>query len=60
MTGRQPAYDPLPYLRWADPIICGAGDEKMLKNELVVTDRPRTLVVTGVCPEGSSHETIAY
>jgi indolepyruvate ferredoxin oxidoreductase alpha subunit len=60
MTGRQPAYDPLPYLRWAEPIICRVGDEKVLKNELVVTDRPRTLVVTGVCPEGSSHETIAY
>jgi indolepyruvate ferredoxin oxidoreductase, alpha subunit len=60
MTGGQPAYDPLPYLRWADPVVCGAGDEDVLKNELVVTDWPRTLVVTAECPEGCTHETIAY
>lgn len=60
MTGRQPAYDPIPYLQWADPVICQADDVTILERELVVTDRPRTLVVTGSCPEGSSHETIAY
>jgi indolepyruvate ferredoxin oxidoreductase alpha subunit len=60
MTGKQPAYDPVPYLSWADPVICRAGDELTLKTELVVTDRPRTLVVTATCPEGSSHETVAY
>ncbi|MCX6683487.1 MAG: thiamine pyrophosphate-dependent enzyme [Methanoregula sp.] len=60
MTGKQPAYDPVPYISWADPVICRADDELMLKTELVVTDRPRTLVVTGTCPEGSSHETVAY
>lgn len=60
MTGRQPAPDPLPYLRWADPVICRADDAMTLERELVVTDRPRTLVVEGICPEGSSHETIAY
>ncbi|PKL58183.1 MAG: indolepyruvate ferredoxin oxidoreductase, partial [Methanomicrobiales archaeon HGW-Methanomicrobiales-5] len=60
MTGKQLSYDPVPYLRWADPVICRAGDEVMLKNELVVTDTPRTLIVTGTCPEGSSHETVEY
>jgi TPP-dependent indolepyruvate ferredoxin oxidoreductase alpha subunit len=60
MTGKQPAYDPKPYLSWANPVICHADDELTLKNELVVTDRPRTLVVEGVCPEGSSHETVEY
>jgi indolepyruvate ferredoxin oxidoreductase alpha subunit len=60
MTGKQPAYDPLPYLRWADPVVCRADDGLTLERELVVTDRPRTLVVEGICPEGSSHETIAY
>ena len=60
MTGKQPVYDPIPYLRWADPVICRADDIATLKNELVVTDRPRTLVVEGICPEGSSHETIEY
>jgi indolepyruvate ferredoxin oxidoreductase alpha subunit len=60
MTGRQPAYDALPYLRWADPVVCRADDGTTLERELVIEDRPRTLVVKGVCPEGSSHETVAY
>jgi len=58
MTGKQPAYDPVPYLSWADPVICRADEEKILKRELAVTDMPRTLVVTGTCPEGCSHETV--
>ena len=58
MTGKQPAYDPVPYLAWANPVVCSADDEKTLRKELVVTDRPRTLVVTGTCPEGCSHETV--
>jgi indolepyruvate ferredoxin oxidoreductase alpha subunit len=60
MTGKQPAYDPLPYLGWADPVVCRADDSVTLKNELVVTDRPRILVVAGACPERCSHETIEY
>jgi hypothetical protein len=60
MTGRQQAYDPVPYIRWANPVICCAEDELTLKQELVVTDRPRTLVIEGTCPEGSSHETVEY
>jgi len=60
MTGKQSSYDPVPYLLWADPVICCADDEETLKNELVVTDKPRTLVVNGTCPEGSSHETVEY
>jgi indolepyruvate ferredoxin oxidoreductase, alpha subunit len=60
MTGKQPTYDPVPYLRWANPVICQAEDEAVLNAELVVTDRPRTLIIEGVCPEGSTHETVAY
>jgi TPP-dependent indolepyruvate ferredoxin oxidoreductase alpha subunit len=60
MTGKQPVYDPVSYIRWANPVICRADDEVTLKKELVVTDRPRTLVVEGMCPEGSSHETVRY
>jgi len=60
MTGKQRSYDPVPYLMWADPIICRADDEETLKNEIVVTDTPRTLVVEGTCPEGSIHETVEY
>jgi hypothetical protein len=60
MVGKQPACDPLPYIRWADPVVCRADDEPTLERELVVTDRPRTLVVKGDCPEGRTHETIPY
>jgi len=58
MTGKQPAINPLPYLSWADPAICSTADEKRLKKELVVKDFPRTLIVTGTCPEGCAHETV--
>jgi indolepyruvate ferredoxin oxidoreductase alpha subunit len=60
MTGKQASYNPVPYLMWADPVVCRAEDIETLKNELVVTDAPRTLVVVGTCPEGSSHETVKY
>ncbi|MDD1686671.1 thiamine pyrophosphate-dependent enzyme [Methanoregula sp.] len=60
MTGKQPAYNPLPYLQWADPVICRAEDLSELERELVVTDRPRTLVISGTCPEGCSHELVEY
>ena len=60
MTGKQPAYDPVPYLSWANPVMCRADDELTMKTELVVMDRPRTLVIEGTCPEGSSHETVEY
>ena len=60
MTGKQPAYDPVPYIGWANPVICNADDELTLETELVVPDRPRTLVIEGTCPEGISHETVEY
>lgn len=60
MTGGQPVPDPLPYLSWAEPEVCGAQDVEALERGLTVTDKPRTLVVEGVCPEGCIHETIAY
>jgi TPP-dependent indolepyruvate ferredoxin oxidoreductase alpha subunit len=60
MIGRQPVPDPLPCIQWADPVVCRADDAATLERELVVTDRPRTLVVEGICPEGSTHETVGY
>jgi len=60
MTGKQPTYDPVPCLSWANPAICGADDRKTLEKELVLSDRPRTIVIEGNCPEGSRHETIEY
>ena len=58
MTGKQAACDPIPYLSWADPVICRAEDEQVLEEELVAGDGPRTVVVEGECPEGSYHETV--
>jgi TPP-dependent indolepyruvate ferredoxin oxidoreductase alpha subunit len=58
MTGKQSTYSPIPYLGWADPVICRAQDTKILERELVVGDGPRTVIVEGTCPEGCSHETV--
>jgi len=60
MTGMQPVYDPVRYLSFAEPVVCRADDERTLREEIVVPDRPRTLVVEGTCPEGCSHETVEY
>jgi len=60
MTGMQPVYDPVRYLAFAKPVVCRADDEHTLRGEIVVPDRPRTLVVEGTCPEGCSHETVEY
>jgi TPP-dependent indolepyruvate ferredoxin oxidoreductase alpha subunit len=60
MTGMQPVYDPVRYLSFAEPVVCRADDERTLRGEIVVPDRPRTLVVEGICPEGCSHETVEY
>jgi TPP-dependent indolepyruvate ferredoxin oxidoreductase alpha subunit len=60
MTGMQPVYDPVRYIAFTDPIVCRADDEYTLSKEIVVEDRPRTLVVEGVCPEGCSHEIVEY
>jgi len=60
MTGMQPVYDPVRFLAFAKPVVCRADDERTLYKEIVVPDRPRTLVVEGICPGGCSHETVEY
>lgn len=60
MTGKQPANNPVPYLSWANPVICKADDTVTLEKELVIGDRPKTIIIEGTCPEGSRHETIEY
>jgi TPP-dependent indolepyruvate ferredoxin oxidoreductase alpha subunit len=60
MTGKQPAKNPVPYLSWAHPVICRADDTETLEKELVISDRPKTIVIEGSCPEGSRHETVEY
>ncbi|MDD1703513.1 MAG: thiamine pyrophosphate-dependent enzyme [Methanoregula sp.] len=58
MTGGQPAFDPVPYLSWADPVICSAEDEHRLREVIRHTDAPRTVVVEAECPQGAHHETV--
>ncbi|HNX18015.1 MAG TPA: thiamine pyrophosphate-dependent enzyme [Methanoregula sp.] len=60
MTGGQPASDPVPYLTWADPVICRAEDEHRLREVIRPTDRPLTVVVEAECPQGAHHETVEY
>jgi TPP-dependent indolepyruvate ferredoxin oxidoreductase alpha subunit len=60
MTGMQAAYDPIRYLSFAEPVVCCADEEQTLKKELVVTGKPRTIVVEGNCPTGCCHETVEY
>ncbi len=58
MTGGQQAYDILPYIAWADPVICRADDEARLREILVLPESPCMVVIEGDCPEGRHHETV--
>jgi indolepyruvate ferredoxin oxidoreductase alpha subunit len=58
MTGGQLAYDILPYIAWADPVICRADDEARLRETLVPPESSRIVVIEGSCPEGRHHETV--
>jgi TPP-dependent indolepyruvate ferredoxin oxidoreductase alpha subunit len=60
MTGRQPAYDPVPYFAWAKPVICRAEDTGTLMRVIRRATVPVTVIVEGECPEGSRHETVEY
>jgi TPP-dependent indolepyruvate ferredoxin oxidoreductase alpha subunit len=58
MTGRQPAFDPVPCLDWALPVICCAEDESLLREVICPVDRPTTVVVEAECPKGACYETV--
>jgi hypothetical protein len=60
MTGGQQVSDPVPYLRWADPVICPADDERRLREVIHDPDAPQTVVVEAECPKGAHHETVEY
>jgi hypothetical protein len=60
MTGKQPSYDPVPYLAWAQPVISRADDTKMLGRVIRRTPASVTVIVEGECPKGSRHETVEY
>jgi TPP-dependent indolepyruvate ferredoxin oxidoreductase alpha subunit len=58
MTGKQPVSNIIPYLAWAQPLVCRAEDEQRLRWVLRKQDRPVTVIVEGECPEGASHEAV--
>ncbi len=58
MTGGQQAYDIMPYITWADPVICRADDEARLREILVPPKSPVVVVIEGACPIGRHHETV--
>jgi TPP-dependent indolepyruvate ferredoxin oxidoreductase alpha subunit len=58
MTGGQQAYDIMPYIAWADPVICRADDETRLREILVPPQSPVVVVIEGTCPIGRHHETV--
>ena len=58
MTGGQQAYDIMPYIAWADPLICRADDEARLREILVRPGSPVVVVIEGNCPVGRHHETV--
>ena len=60
MTGGQVVSDPVPYIRWADPVICPADDEHRLRKVIHYPDAPQTVVVEAECPKGAYHETVEY
>jgi TPP-dependent indolepyruvate ferredoxin oxidoreductase alpha subunit len=60
MTGKQPSYDPVPYLAWAKPVICRAEDTETLRRVIHRAPVPATVIVEGECPKGSKHETVEY
>jgi hypothetical protein len=58
MVGRQETYDPVPYLRWADPVILAAETVESHRDLFVPPDRLRVVVVEGICPSGERHEIV--
>jgi indolepyruvate ferredoxin oxidoreductase alpha subunit len=57
-AGAAEAYDPEPYLRWADPVVCKASEVESLRDILAPPDRLRVIIVEGICPSGEQHEIV--
>ena len=60
MTGGQQVIDPVPFVRWANPIVCDADDEDRLREVIRKPDGPLTVVIEANCPKGACHETVEY
>ncbi|WP_298668732.1 thiamine pyrophosphate-dependent enzyme [uncultured Methanofollis sp.] len=58
MVGGQEVTGVERYLDWAGPAVCRADDLAGLARLIVPAGKPTTVVVTGVCPGGESHEKV--
>ncbi|MDD1678435.1 MAG: thiamine pyrophosphate-dependent enzyme [Methanomicrobiales archaeon] len=58
LVGTGQAYDPIPYLRWANPVICPATDIATLRDRIQRPEKLQVIVVEGICPEGERHEIV--
>jgi hypothetical protein len=58
MVGTAEAYDPVPYLRWADPVVLPATEVESRPDLFEPPDRLRVIVVEGICPSGERHEIV--
>ncbi|MDD1677786.1 MAG: thiamine pyrophosphate-dependent enzyme [Methanomicrobiales archaeon] len=58
MVGTQEAYDPVPYLGWADPVVLPATEVEAHRNLFERPDRLRVIVIEGICPSGERHEIV--
>ncbi|WP_342679055.1 thiamine pyrophosphate-dependent enzyme [Methanofollis sp. UBA420] len=58
MVGGQEVAGVARYLDWAGPTVCRADNLAGLARLIVPVDRPTTVVVTGACPKGESHEKV--
>jgi Indolepyruvate ferredoxin oxidoreductase, alpha and beta subunits len=58
MVGRQEAYDPVPFLRWADPVVLPAEAVDAHRYLFAKPDRLRVVIVEGICPSGERHEIV--
>ena len=58
MTGGQATPSPGRYLAWADPVRVRATEQGKLRRLINRPDRPKTIIVEGLCPEGRHHEIV--
>jgi len=50
-TGRQPVPEILPYVAFADPVVCIASEHDKISGLLVPGTKLRVIVIQGACPE---------
>jgi indolepyruvate ferredoxin oxidoreductase alpha subunit len=58
MVGEQEAYNPVPYLHWAHPVVLAAAEVEEHRDLFVRPERLQVIVIEGICPSGERHEIV--